>query len=97
MTCVGRFEDILLYIDVRGCIFLDCHAISELGKAEFGVTTFFVRSHPNDKCGSNGLPLTPNSIKLLGKFQTLSTLHHPRLCKYIDINKGRHGKNYFSV
>jgi hypothetical protein len=43
--------------------------------AEFGVTTFFARSHPNDKCGSNGLPLTPNSIKILGKFQTLTTLH----------------------
>ena len=64
--------------------------MSQLGKAEFGVTTFFARSHPNDKCGSNGLPLTPNSIKILGKFQTLTTLHHPRLCKYIDINKGRH-------
>jgi hypothetical protein len=46
----------------------------KLGKAEFGVTTFFARSHPNDKCGSNGLPLTPNSIKILGKFQTLTTL-----------------------
>lgn len=65
--------------------------MTTLGSADFGVTTFFARSHPNDKCGSNGLPLTLNSIKILGRFQKLTTLHHPRLCKYIDINKGRHG------
>lgn len=67
--------------------------MTELGKADFGVKTFFAKSHPNDKCGSNGLPLTPNSIKILGRFQGLTTIHHPRLCRYIDISKGRHGKN----
>ncbi|XP_076117916.1 TBC domain-containing protein kinase-like protein [Mytilus galloprovincialis] len=64
--------------------------MTELGKADFGVKTFFAKSHPNDKCGSNGLPLTPNSIKILGRFQGLTTIHHPRLCRYIDISKGRH-------
>lgn len=70
--------------------------MTELGKADFGVKTFFAKSHPNDKCGSNGLPLTPNSIKILGRFQGLTTIHHPRLCRYIDISKGRHGKNVSS-
>lgn len=64
--------------------------MTSLGKAEFGVTTFFARSHPNDKCGANGLPLTPNSIKVLGRFQNLHQLEHPRLCKYLDIVKGKH-------
>jgi len=65
--------------------------MSSLGKADFGVTTFFARSHPNDKCGANGLPLTPNSIKILGRFQKLKTFDHPNICKYIDIIKDKHG------
>ncbi|XP_041359540.1 TBC domain-containing protein kinase-like protein [Gigantopelta aegis] len=64
--------------------------MSILGKAEFGVTTFFAASHPNDKCGANGLPLTPNSIKVFGQFQVLKTLEHPRICRYQDIAKIKH-------
>ncbi|KAH9489035.1 hypothetical protein Btru_039677 [Bulinus truncatus] len=61
-----------------------------LGTADFGVRTFYAASHPNDKCGPNGLPLTPNSIKILGRFQYLTTLYHPQLCQYIDISKTKH-------
>ncbi|KAI8798608.1 TBC domain-containing protein kinase protein [Biomphalaria glabrata] len=61
-----------------------------LGSAEFGVRTFYAASHPNDKCGPNGLPLTPNSVKILGRFQYLTTLSHPRLCQYLDISKTKH-------
>ncbi|XP_071087688.1 TBC domain-containing protein kinase-like protein [Haliotis cracherodii] len=61
--------------------------MSRLGEAEFGVSTFFAASHPNDKCGANGLPLTPNSIKVLGRFQYLKTFEHPAVCKYLDIVK----------
>ncbi|KAK7503784.1 hypothetical protein BaRGS_00004907 [Batillaria attramentaria] len=64
--------------------------MTSLGKAEFGVSTFFAASHPNDKCGANGLPLTPNSIKVMGRFQFLTTLHHPHLCRYLDIAKSKH-------
>lgn len=64
--------------------------MTTLGKAEFGVTTFFTRSHPNDKCGANGLPLTPNSVKVLGRFQNLRHLSHPQICKYLDIVKDKH-------
>lgn len=64
--------------------------MSKVGEAEFSVTTFFASCHPNDKCGANGLPLTPNSIKILGKFQYLTTLGHPSLCKYIHISRGKH-------
>ncbi|KAK6172384.1 hypothetical protein SNE40_016044 [Patella caerulea] len=64
--------------------------MTTLGKAEFGVQTFFAASHPNDKCGANGLPLTPNSIKVLGRFQSLKTLQHPCLCKYLDILRTKH-------
>uniref|UniRef100_A0A8C8DX13 Protein kinase domain-containing protein n=1 Tax=Oryzias sinensis TaxID=183150 RepID=A0A8C8DX13_9TELE len=44
----------------------------------------------HDVCGSNGLPLTPNSIKILGRFQILKNITHPRLCQYIDISRGKH-------
>ncbi len=63
-----------------------------LGSAGFGVQTFYAASHPNDKCGANGLPLTPNSVKILGKFQLLKSLSHPRLCHYLDISKTKHGE-----
>ena len=68
--------------------------MAALGKAEFGVTTFYAASHPNDKCGANGLPLTPNSIKVMGRFQFLTTLQHPRLCRYLDIAKSKHGIDF---
>jgi len=61
-----------------------------LGSAGFGVRTFYAASHPNDKCGPNGLPLTPNSVKILGRFQFMKTLYHPRLCQYLDISKTKH-------
>lgn len=70
--------------------------MSELGEADFGLTTFFARSHPNDKCGANGLPLTPNSIKILGRFEHLKTISHENLCQYIDIQRGKHGESLFS-
>uniref|UniRef100_A0A8D0C0G3 TBC1 domain containing kinase n=1 Tax=Salvator merianae TaxID=96440 RepID=A0A8D0C0G3_SALMN len=61
-----------------------------LKDAELGAFTFFASALPNDVCGSNGLPLTPNSIKILGRFQILKTITHPRLCQYVDISRGKH-------
>uniref|UniRef100_A0A3Q2DFP7 TBC domain-containing protein kinase-like protein n=1 Tax=Cyprinodon variegatus TaxID=28743 RepID=A0A3Q2DFP7_CYPVA len=61
-----------------------------LRDAELGAFTFFASSLPHDVCGSNGLPLTPNSIKILGRFQILKTVTHPRLCQYVDITRGKH-------
>uniref|UniRef100_A0A8C1KBP6 TBC domain-containing protein kinase-like protein n=1 Tax=Cyprinus carpio TaxID=7962 RepID=A0A8C1KBP6_CYPCA len=48
-----------------------------LRDAELGASTFFASPLPHDVCGSNGLPLTPNSFKILGRFQILKT--HERL------------------
>ncbi|XP_030643926.1 TBC domain-containing protein kinase-like protein [Chanos chanos] len=61
-----------------------------LRDAQLGAFTFFASALPHDVCGSNGLPLTPNSIKILGRFQYLKTLTHPRLCQYVDISRGKH-------
>uniref|UniRef100_A0A8C7VFS8 TBC domain-containing protein kinase-like protein n=1 Tax=Oncorhynchus mykiss TaxID=8022 RepID=A0A8C7VFS8_ONCMY len=63
-----------------------------LRDAQLGAFTFFASALPHDVCGSNGLPLTPNSIKILGRFQLLKTISHPRLCQYVDISRGKHGR-----
>ncbi|XP_039615140.1 TBC domain-containing protein kinase-like protein isoform X2 [Polypterus senegalus] len=61
-----------------------------LKDAHLGAHTFFASALPHDVCGSNGLPLTPNSIRILGRFQILKTVIHPRLCQYVDISRGKH-------
>lgn len=62
-----------------------------LGNGQFGVT-FFTSSKREEICGTNGLPLTPNSIRILGRGQYLKSLIHPNLAQYIDIIRGKHGK-----
>lgn len=54
--------------------------------------TFFAKTHPGEVCGSNGLPLTPNSIAILGRSQKLKEFKHQNLCQYLDIVRGKHGK-----
>ncbi|XP_037546336.1 TBC domain-containing protein kinase-like protein [Nematolebias whitei] len=61
-----------------------------LKDAQLGAFTFFASALPHDVCGSNGLPLTPNSIKILGRFQILKSITHPTLCQYVDISRGKH-------
>lgn len=64
--------------------------LSSLGEADIGLFSFQASSHPTDTCGNNGLPVTPNSIRILGRFQELKLLSHPCLCQYIDIIRGKH-------
>ena len=63
-----------------------------LGSASLGASTFWVRVHRSDECDSKGLPLTPNSIKVLGRFQALLTLNHTNLTAYLDLVKANNGK-----
>lgn len=62
-----------------------------LGRANLGLFTFCAANHPVESCGSNGLPLTPNSIQILGKFHSLSQLEHPNICSYVEISRIQHG------
>ncbi|XP_034671852.1 TBC domain-containing protein kinase-like protein [Drosophila subobscura] len=52
--------------------------------------TFFAKLHPGDVCGSNGLPLTPNSIAILGRAQRLKEVQDEHLCQYLDVIRGKH-------
>lgn len=64
---------------------------------QFGAITFFAKQHKGDSCGSNGLPLTPNSIVMCGKAQILKTITHSYLCQYLDIIRGKHGLLVFML
>ncbi|KAF7277775.1 hypothetical protein GWI33_009196 [Rhynchophorus ferrugineus] len=57
---------------------------------KFGAITFFAKQHKGDTCGSNGLPLTPNSIIIVGNAQLLKTIKSPFLCDFLDIIRGKH-------
>lgn len=71
-----------------------CPALLENDERCFGGMTFFAQSHPVEVCGSNGLPLTPNSITIYGKSQFLKTIQHPHLSTYLDIIRSKHGKSH---
>ncbi|KAJ2950790.1 hypothetical protein O0L34_g9055 [Tuta absoluta] len=57
---------------------------------KFAACTFFAKNHPGENCGSNGLPLTPSSVTILGQAQRLLTIEHPNLCTYLDVIRGKH-------
>ena len=61
-----------------------------LGKANLALNSFVASQHPAESCGHNGLPLTPNSISILGQSERLKSLEHPRLCTYLDFRRGKH-------
>lgn len=60
--------------------------------SQLSALTFIAKSWHNDACSQNGLPLTPNSISILGKFQFLKTFEHQNLTQYLDVLRGKHGK-----
>ena len=64
---------------------------SVLGSAVLGAYTFCARQHGQEECDSKGLPLTPNSVNIAGRFQSLLELDHGGLCAYLDIKRIRNG------
>ena len=60
------------------------------GKANLAMNSFVASQHPSESCGHNGLPLTPNSIGILGRAEILKSLNHPNLCTYLDFQRGQH-------
>uniref|UniRef100_A0A9J2PKT0 TBC domain-containing protein kinase-like protein n=2 Tax=Ascaris TaxID=6251 RepID=A0A9J2PKT0_ASCLU len=54
------------------------------GGAEFGAVTFIGRESTN-RTSLNGLPSTPSSTRMIGRFSLLTTLSHPNLCTYVEI------------
>lgn len=53
---------------------------------------FDSRIIPDIVCGSNGLPVTPNSIKIIGCFKAqVQAVRHPSLTRYIDCFRDKNG------
>ena len=52
-----------------------------------GCQAYNTRTYDTSECSSAGLPLTPCSIRVHGRFQRITKLRHPRLCKYIDCSR----------
>lgn len=69
---------------------LDSH--KGLGNANLALSSFVACQHPAESCGHNGLPLTPNSIGILGQAEVLKSLHHPHLCQYLGFQRGQHDR-----
>ncbi|KFD49083.1 hypothetical protein M513_10025 [Trichuris suis] len=74
----------------------------------FGVCTLVSRFElATTEYGPNGLPLTPVSISIIGRFPTLKALSSPYLCAYLDIHRGKYervfvisehySKNFYSI
>uniref|UniRef100_A0A5S6QTB6 Protein kinase domain-containing protein n=1 Tax=Trichuris muris TaxID=70415 RepID=A0A5S6QTB6_TRIMR len=61
----------------------------------FGVCTLVSRFElATTEYGPNGLPLTPVSINMVGRFSTLKGLCSPYLCAYLDIHRGKYERMF---
>ena len=58
-----------------------------LGDGSFGAFTFYAREHQAEECNSHGLPLTPNTILMTGRFEEMRIIEHRNLCAYLDLVK----------
>nr|CAB3266852.1 TBC domain-containing protein kinase-like protein [Phallusia mammillata] len=78
----------------RTKILLCYRYVSKIGMdtVRLGCMTFVTTAVPHDKCGSNGLPVTPNSVKVLGLAQELISLRHENVCRYIDFKTTKHNR-----
>ena len=70
--------------------------VAKMSELCLGCTTFVATAVPHDECGTDGLPLTPNSVKILGLAQELKALKHVNICQYVDFQCGKHDR-IFSV
>lgn len=60
--------------------------------SQLAAFTFIAKSWQNEAVSANGLPMVPNSISICGKFQFLKSLIHSNLTRYLQIERGKHGK-----
>ena len=74
-----------------GLAYKELKMSSPLGQALLGASTFCAKEHGADECDGKGLPLTPHSINIVGRFRALLDLDHPGLCAYLDIRRAKNG------
>ncbi|KNC86503.1 serine/threonine protein kinase, partial [Sphaeroforma arctica JP610] len=64
---------------------LYCESMGSLG-----VHIFTAISLSGAERADNGLPYTPYSVNMTGRFESLKGIRHPHLCEYIDLVIGDH-------
>ena len=69
---------------------MDLRSTRLRGDSDIAITSFVAARHPTESCGTNGLPLTPNSVAILGQSQRLRLLAHKNLCTHLDCVRGKH-------
>ncbi|CEF70860.1 Rab-GTPase-TBC domain and Protein kinase domain and Rhodanese-like domain and Serine/threonine-/dual specificity protein kinase, catalytic domain and Protein kinase-like domain-containing protein [Strongyloides ratti] len=65
-------------------------------EVEFGAS-ILIGSEDYCRTCVNGLPVTPSSIRLLGRFQKLLTIKHNNLCQYIELIRSQNSVNIVFV
>jgi hypothetical protein len=71
-----------------------CPTVSKASvNSHLSAFTFVAKSWQSEAVSSNGLPLTANSISAVGKFQALKAITHENLAQYLNIERGKHGKD----
>ncbi|XP_074604757.1 TBC domain-containing protein kinase-like protein isoform X2 [Brevipalpus obovatus] len=62
-------------------------------KYNFAKITLSAGNNCGDDCGSNGLPITPNSISIIGNFQSkVDSVQHPNIVQYVDCYRSKNEK-----
>ncbi|KAJ1977139.1 hypothetical protein H4R33_006279 [Dimargaris cristalligena] len=60
--------------------------------AALGFHAFHASHRHAHKTTKNGLPRISAATEIFGRFQSLQSLDHPGLCRYLDIIKEKHGR-----
>lgn len=64
----------------------------ELSDVSFSSVSFDSNTCADIICGSNGLPITPNSIRIIGNFKArIEAVRHANLVRYVDCFRNKDG------
>ena len=66
---------------------------------EYGLSVSFFEPFKNgvEECGENGLPVCPNTTKIIGNGHLLSLKTHPNLQELVHVEKGCQSLHNFSL
>lgn len=67
-------------------------------RSRFEIIQYYAGTRNSDNCGANGLPVTPNSITIIGNYKSLiAPVVHTNLVHYVDCFRSKHGKQFGAI
>lgn len=67
--------------------------IMDLSRVALTSLTFDSSSCADVICGPNGLPITPNSVQIIGQYKAqVENVCHPNLTRYVECFRNKNGK-----